>query len=126
MSPVLNILWFVLGGFVVFVLYLLGGVILCLTVIGIPFGVACFKLSILAAAPFGKTIREKQPPGGALTILLNVLWILLPGLELAIVHLLLAAILAITIIGLPFAAQHLKLVRMALLPFGFHSQPYEK
>ena len=126
MSPLLNILWFILGGFLVFILYLLGGLILCLTVIGIPFGVACFKLSILAAAPFGKTVREKQPPGGVWSVLLNIVWILLPGLELAILHLVLAAILALTIVGLPFAAQHLKLVRMALLPFGFHSVRYEK
>ncbi len=65
--------------------------------------------------------QEKQPPGGALTVIMNVIWILLPGLELAIAHLVLAALLAITIVGLPFAAQHLKLVRMALLPFGFQS-----
>ena len=72
--------------------------------------------------PFGKTIREKEPPGGIWTILLNVIWIILPGLELAIIHLLLAALMAITIVGLPFAAQHLKLTRMALLPFGYESR----
>lgn len=121
MTLLLNIVWFVLGGFVIFVLYLAGAIILCLTIIGIPFGIACFKLAGLAAAPFGKTIREKQPPGGALTIVLNVIWILLPGLELAIIHLLLAVLMAVTIIGLPFAAQHLKLSRMALLPFGYES-----
>ena len=121
MSLLLNLLWFLLGGFVIFFLYAAGAVILCLTIIGIPFGIACFKLAGLAAMPFGKTIREKQPPGGIPTILLNVIWIILPGLELAIIHLVLAALLAITIIGLPFAAQHLKLTRMALLPFGFES-----
>ena len=121
MNLLLNILWFLLGGFVIFFLYIAGAVILCLTIIGIPFGIACFKLAGLAAMPFGKTIREKQPPGGIPTILLNVIWIILPGLELAIIHLLLAALMAITIIGLPFAAQHLKLTRMALLPFGYES-----
>jgi len=121
MSLPLNILWFILGGFIVFFLYILGGVLMCLTIIGIPFGIACFRLAGLAAMPFGKTIREKQPPGGIFTIILNVIWIILPGLELALIHLALAAISAITIIGLPFAAQHLKLTRMALLPFGYYS-----
>jgi uncharacterized membrane protein YccF (DUF307 family) len=123
MSLLLNIIWFVLGGFIVFFLYVAGAILLCLTIIGIPFGIACFKLAGLAAMPFGKTIREKEPPGGIPTIILNIIWILLPGLELAIIHLVLAAISAITIIGLPFAAQHLKLTRMALLPFGYYSTP---
>jgi len=122
MSLPLNILWFLLGGFIVFFLYVLGAIMLCLTIIGIPFGIACFKLAGLAAMPFGKTIREKEPPGGIWTVLLNVIWIILPGLELAIIHLLLAALMAITIVGLPFAAQHLKLTRMALLPFGYESR----
>ncbi len=121
MNLLANILWFLLGGFVIFLLYIAGDIMLCLTIIGIPFGIACFKLAGLAAMPFGKTIREKEPPGGIPTIVLNVIWILLPGLELAIIHLVLAALMAITIIGLPFAAQHLKLTRMALLPFGFES-----
>ena len=122
MSLPLNILWFLLGGFIIFTLYIIGAIMLCLTIIGIPFGIACFKLAGLAAMPFGKTIREKEPPGGIWTILLNVIWIILPGLELAIIHLLLAALMAITIVGLPFAAQHLKLTRMALLPFGYESR----
>ena len=119
MSLLLNLLWFILGGFVIFGLYLLGGILMCITIIGIPFGVQCFKLSLLGAAPFGREIREKEPPGGAVSIILNVIWIILPGLELAIIHLVLAGIFAITIIGIPFAAQHLKMTRLALIPFGF-------
>lgn len=119
MSLPMNILWFLLGGFVIFFAYLLGAVLLCITIVGIPFGVACFRLAGLAAAPFGREIREKEPPSGALAVLLNILWILLPGLELALLHLLLALVFAITIIGLPFALQHLKMTRLALLPFGF-------
>ncbi len=119
MSLPLNILWFLLGGFVVFFAYLLGGIILCITIIGIPFGIQCFKLSILGLAPFGREIRDTEPPGGALAMIMNIIWIILPGLELALFHLFLAFILAITIIGLPFAAQHLKMTRLALLPFGF-------
>ncbi len=122
MSLPLNILWFLLGGFVLFFLYLLGALILCITIIGIPFGIACFRLAGLAAAPFGREIREKEPPGGAVAVLMNIIWILLPGLELAVFHLIMALFFAITIIGLPFAAQHLKMTRLALLPFGFEAR----
>jgi uncharacterized membrane protein YccF (DUF307 family) len=120
MSLLLNILWFILGGFLVTLAYILGGIILCITIIGIPFGIQCFKLSILGLAPFGREIRETEPPGGCLSVIMNIIWILLPGLELALIHLFLAALFAITIVGLPFAAQHLKLTRLAILPFGFH------
>ena len=119
MSIILNILWFVLGGFLISLTYILGGILLCLTIIGIPFGIQCFKLSILGIAPFGQEIHETEPPGGAIAIIMNIIWIILPGLELALIHLFLAALFAITIIGLPFAAQHLKMTRLAILPFGF-------
>ena len=119
MNLLLNVIWLILGGFVVVIAYFLGGLLLCLTIIGIPFGLACFKLAGLALAPFGREIREKEPPSGALAIIMNIIWIILPGLELATFHLLMALALAITIIGLPLAAQHLKMVRLALLPFGF-------
>jgi uncharacterized membrane protein YccF (DUF307 family) len=115
----LNLLWFVLGGWIVLLAYLLGAVLLCLTIIGIPFGVQCLKLSVLGAAPFGRQIRERDPPAGVIALIMNIIWILLPGLELVILHLVLAAVFAITIIGLPFAAQHMKLARLALIPFGF-------
>ena len=119
MSLIGNILFFILGGFVIFFGYLLGGIVLCLTIIGIPFGIQCFKLSILGLAPFGTEIVETDPPGGAVALIMNIIWIILPGLELAVLHLALALVFAITIIGLPFAAQHLKMTRLALLPFGF-------
>ena len=119
MSIILNILWFIFGGFLVSLAYILGGILLCITIIGIPFGIQCFKLSILGMAPFGKEIRETEPPGGALAVIMNIIWIILPGLELALTHLFLAVFFAITIIGLPFAAQHLKMTRLAILPFGF-------
>ena len=119
MNIVLNVLWFIFGGFLVSLAYILGGILLCLTIIGIPFGIQCFKLSVLGMAPFGKEIVENEPPGGCVAVVMNVIWIILPGLELALIHLFLAAFFAITIIGLPFAAQHLKMTRLAILPFGF-------
>jgi len=119
MNLLLNIIWLILGGFIVVLAYLFGGVLLCLTIIGIPFGIACFKLAGLALAPFGCEIQEKEPPGGAIAVIMNVIWILFVGLELATFHLLVALLLAISIVGLPLASQHLKMTRLALLPFGF-------
>jgi uncharacterized membrane protein YccF (DUF307 family) len=119
MNLLLNLIWLVLGGFIVVIGYLLGAILLCITIVGIPFGIQCFKLAGLALAPFGREIREKEPPSGALAVIMNIIWIILPGLELALLHLFLALFFAITIIGLPIAAQHLKMTRLALLPFGF-------
>ena len=119
MNLLLHIVWLIFGGFIVVLGYLLGAVLLCITLIGIPFGIQCFKLAGLALAPFGREVREKEPPGGALAVIMNIIWIILPGLELAVLHLILALAFGITIIGLPIAAQHLKMTRLALLPFGF-------
>ena len=119
MNLLLNIIWLVLGGFIVVIAYLLGGILLCITIIGIPFGIQCFKLAGLALMPFGREIREKEPPSGALAVIMNVIWIILPGLELAVFHLIMALLFALTIIGLPLAVQHLKMTRLAILPFGF-------
>ena len=113
-----NLLFFILGGFIIFLGYVLGGILLCLTIVGIPFGFQCFKIAGGVLAPFGRDVYETDPPGGALSLILNIIWIILPGLELAILHLILAVFFAITIIGIPFAAQHMKLVKVALLPFG--------
>jgi len=120
MNLLLNIIWLILGGFIVVLAYVLGGILLCLTIIGIPFGFQCFKLAGLAVAPFGSEVRENDPPSGALAVIMNILWILVPGLglSLAVFHLVMALVFAITIIGLPLAAQHLKMTRLALLPFG--------
>ncbi|MEJ8566976.1 YccF domain-containing protein [Elongatibacter sediminis] len=122
MNLLLNLVWLILGGFIVVIAYLLGGILLCITIIGIPFGIQCFKLAGLALMPFGAEIREKEPPGGPVAVIMNVIWIILPGLELAAFHLVMAALFAITIIGLPIAAQHLKMTRLALLPFGFEAR----
>jgi len=118
MSALGNIVFFVFGGFVIFLGYLLGGILLCLTIIGIPFGLQCFKLAGGVFAPFGREVREKEPPGGSLSLIMNIIWIILPGLELAIMHLVLAAAFALTIVGFPIATQHIKLLPLALLPFG--------
>lgn len=126
MNLVLNIIWLIFGGFIVVIAYLLGSILLCITIIGIPFGIQSFKLAALAIAPFGKEIREKEPPGGCVAIVMNIIWIILPGLELALFHLFMALLFAITIIGMPIAAQHLKMTRLALIPFGFEVREMER
>jgi uncharacterized membrane protein YccF (DUF307 family) len=118
MSLLLNLIWLILGGFIVVIVYTLFGILWCITIIGIPFGLQCFKLAGLALSPFGHEIRETEPPGGVLAIIMNIIWIILPGFELALFHLAMAVVLGITIIGLPLAVQHLKMVRLAILPFG--------
>jgi uncharacterized membrane protein YccF (DUF307 family) len=115
----LNILWIVLGGgLLLWLEYVLAGLVLCLTIVGLPFGLQCFKMAGLALLPFGKDIAVQPTGGGALRVVGNVLWCLLAGIWIFFTHLALAAGLAVTIIGLPFAVQHFKLALLALWPFG--------
>jgi uncharacterized membrane protein YccF (DUF307 family) len=118
MSLIANLLWIVLGGIIAFFLYLLGGIVLCATIIGIPFGIQLFKLAMLSLAPFGHRVSTTRLEEGILPILMNVLWWVFGGVELAIVHVVFAVLCAITIIGLPFARQHMKMALLALVPFG--------
>jgi uncharacterized membrane protein YccF (DUF307 family) len=119
MSLLGNILWIILGGgIILFLEYLLAGLVLCITIIGIPFGIQCIKLSFLALLPFGKEIRHEEGAIGCLSTVMNVIWILIGGIWIALTHLIFAVICAITIIGIPFAKQHMKLASLSLVPFG--------
>ena len=118
MSLIGNILWLIFGGLLAGLGYILGGLLLCLTVVGIPFGLQSIKLGWATFAPFGKEVVETEDANSVLRILFNVLWLVLFGWEIAIAHLVHAAILAITILGIPFALQHVKLVPLSLFPFG--------
>lgn len=118
MSLLGNIIWLIFGGFLAGCGYIIGGALLCLTIIGIPFGLQSIKLGLATFAPFGKEVVQNEHAGGCLSIVFNVLWIILFGWEIALAHLVSALILAITIIGIPFALQHIKLIPIALLPFG--------
>ena len=119
MSLIGNLLWIILGGgIVLFFEYLLAGLLLCVTIIGIPFGVQAIKLSLLALFPFGKEVVTTKAASGCLSIAMNVLWILLGGIWISLTHLIFAILCAITIIGIPFAKQHVKLAALALAPFG--------
>jgi uncharacterized membrane protein YccF (DUF307 family) len=118
MRLLLNILWIVLGGgFVIALEYLIGGLLLCITVIGIPFGLQCFKLAGLGLLPFGKDIQD-APGSSAIGCFLNVFWIIVAGIWIFLSHIALALAMAVTIIGIPFAIQHVKLAMLALAPFG--------
>jgi uncharacterized membrane protein YccF (DUF307 family) len=119
MSLLGNILWIILGGgIILFLEYLLAGLVLCITIIGIPFGIQCIKLSFLALLPFGKEIRHEDGAVGCLSTFMNLIWILIGGVWIALTHLIFAVICAITIIGIPFAKQHIKLASFSLVPFG--------
>jgi uncharacterized membrane protein YccF (DUF307 family) len=119
MDLLLNVLWIVFGGGLVICLqYLVSGLLLCLTIVGIPFGVQCMKLSIVGLLPFGREIKTKNEFGEGLSFVMNVIWLVIGGIWIVITHLFLALVWGITIIGLPFAYQHWKLTRLALFPFG--------
>ena len=116
MSAFGNLLWIVIGGgIVIFAEYLIAAVILAVTIIGIPFAVQCVKLAMLSLLPFGREVGGRS---GAISTLFNIVWLLTAGLVLALTHLFFAILCGITIIGLPFAKQHIKLAELALMPFG--------
>ena len=118
MGCFMNVLWLVLGGIITALEYVVASLLLMVTIVGIPFGMQTLKLAGLALWPFGKTVRTGERSGGCLYILMNVLWILVGGIWIALSHLVFGAILCITIIGIPFGLQHFKLAALALTPFG--------
>jgi uncharacterized membrane protein YccF (DUF307 family) len=118
MRTLLNLLWAVLGGGLVTALeYVLAGAVLCLTIVGIPFGLQCFKIAGLALFPFGKDFDDGRPRK-IVNLPFNLLWLVFAGIWICITHLGLALASAVTIIGLPFALQHVKLAMLSLAPFG--------
>ncbi len=118
MSFLGNIIWLIFGGLIVGVGYIVGGALLCITIVGIPFGLQSIRLGVAALAPFGKRVVA-SPTSHGLKTLFDIIWIVLFGWEIALAHLLSALVLAITIVGIPFAKQHIKLVKVALFPFGY-------
>lgn len=118
-----NILWLIFGGFLSGLGYILGGLLLCLTIVGIPFGLQSMRLGVATFAPFGKEVVEVRQSGSFLRLVFDVLWIVLFGWEIAVLHLVHAAILAITLVGIPFAIQHIKLIPLSLLPFERELRP---
>jgi len=116
MSLIGNIIWLIFGGILGAVAWLIAGLLLCVTMIGIPFGVQSFKIAGFVLWPFGREVEIGN--FGACGLILNVLWIVILGWELAVFHAVFGAILCITIIGIPFGLQHFKLSMLGLVPFG--------
>ena len=127
MHPVnifMNILWLLLGGFWMGICWYLAGIVMAITIIGLPWTRACFVLGNLSFLPFGKEVVDRRDVSGpdigtgTLGFVGNVIWFVLAGVWLAIGHLLSAVANFVTIIGIPFALQHLKLALLALAPIG--------
>jgi len=113
-----NIVWLLFGGLLAALGYFIGGLALCLTIVGIPWGLQCFKLASLVLWPFGQKVVSNSSDTGCLSVFCNIIWIIFGGWYTALVHLVMGIILFITIIGIPWARQHFKLIEISLMPFG--------
>lgn len=114
MKTVANVIWFIFGGLWLGLAWAVLGILLCISIIGIPFGLQCFKAAALSFAPFGKRVEvhyDKHPVA-------NLLWAILAGWEMALLHLIAGVICCITIVGIPVGLQSFKLMELAFLPFG--------
>lgn len=110
-----NAIWFLFGGLIMGITWAIIGVVWCVTIVGIPIGVQCFKFARLAMFPFGKEIRFG---GGVGSLLLNILWLIFGGVFLALEAALVGVVFCITIVGIPFGMQCFKIAKLALMPFG--------
>ena len=115
MSAIGNILWFLFGGLIGGLSWVLAGLIFCVTIVGIPVGMQCFKMAQLAFFPFGK---EVVYGGGGFAFLVNLIWILFFGWEMAIGYAVLGLVWCVTILGIPVGKQCFKMAKLALMPFG--------
>ena len=113
-----NIIWLLFGGLLSALGYFIGGLALCFTVVGIPWGLQCFKLAGLVLWPFGQKVVSDSSDTGCLSVFCNIVWIIFGGWYTALIHLFMGIILFITIIGIPWARQHFKLIEISLMPFG--------
>ena len=113
-----NIFWMLLGGILISVYYAVMGLLFCITIIGIPFGVQLFKIAGFALWPFGHQVTAGSNDTSILSILMNIIWIIFGGIEIALLHAGFGIFFCITLIGIPFGLQHFKMALLALAPFG--------
>lgn len=113
-----NIIWILFGGLFIALYYFMFGLLLCLTVVGIPFGLQLMKIAGFALWPFGHEVQAGPQDSGCLSVCMNILWIIFGGIEIALTHLGLGVVFCVTIIGIPFGLQHFKMALLALVPFG--------
>jgi uncharacterized membrane protein YccF (DUF307 family) len=118
MKTIGNILWFVLSGLWMGIGYVLAGIVACLTIIGIPFGIQSFKLAGYVMWPFGRTLEESSGHRFSKGVM-NIVWIIVGGFWLALGHLLLGILLCITVLGIPFGLKNFSMAKLALFPFDF-------
>ncbi len=118
MNLIGNIIWVIFGGLILAIEYAIAGVLLCITIIGIPFGYQLFKLAVFALLPFGQKSVVTEGGSGCLSTIMNIIWIFIGGIWISLTHLFFGLFLCITIIGIPFGMQHFKLMSMAFTPFG--------
>ncbi|MBO0486503.1 YccF domain-containing protein [Vagococcus fluvialis] len=110
-----NLIWLIFGGLIGAISWFLAGCLWCVTIIGIPVGLQCFKIASLSLWPFGKQVVYSN---SSMSLLVNIIWLIVSGLPLAIGHFISGLLLCITIIGIPFGRQSFKLAQLALMPFG--------
>ena len=115
MSFLGNVFWFLCGGFISGLAWIFAGLIWCVSIIGIPIGLQCFKFSGLSFFPFGKEVIYG---GGGVSFIANIIWILFFGIEMAAANAIIGLLLCITIVGIPFGKQFFKIARLSLMPFG--------
>ena len=113
-----NILWLILGGILIAVIHYIIGLLMCITILGIPFGVQLFKLGTYALWPFGHELVDGPNQPGCVSIVMNLFWIMLGWWEIAVIHLVFGLLFCITIVGIPFGIQHFKMILPSILPFG--------
>lgn len=111
-----NILWIIFGGLLSALAWIAAGIAWCVTIAGIPIGLQCFKLASISFNPFGKEVIYEE--NGAVSFIVNVLWLLLSGWVLALCNYILGGIMCVTIIGIPFGKQFFKIAKLSLRPFG--------
>jgi uncharacterized membrane protein YccF (DUF307 family) len=113
-----NIIWLLFGGIITAIGYILASIPFFISIIGIPFGIQTVKLGVFALWPFGRKAIVTEQSGGCLYTFMNLIWILIGGIWISLSHVIWGVLLAITIIGIPFARQHFKMASLALTPFG--------
>jgi uncharacterized membrane protein YccF (DUF307 family) len=113
----LNIIWFVFSGFWLWLAYMLAGVVCCLLIVTIPWGIASFRMANYAAWPFGREVVDK-PTAGIGALLGNIIWLIVAGWWLALTHIVTGLLLCLTIIGIPMAIANFKLIPVSLMPLG--------
>ncbi|WP_138444416.1 YccF domain-containing protein [Sinomonas susongensis] len=118
MKTLLNLIWFVFGGFVLALGYFLAGIVCCLLIVTIPWGIASFRIGAYALWPFGRTVVDRHEHTGVATGLGNIIWLLVAGIWIAIGHVATAIAMAATIVGLPLALANIKLIPVSLFPLG--------